>query len=163
MSLFIRSTSRFMRCNVFLSSIRRSSGDAQKQRLVPPFTEETARAKMQAAEDAWNTSDPQTIANEYTTDGVWRKFSKDTVFVSGHDEMKPFLVTKFEKQKKYRIKKEYFAHTDNGIALSCQYQYSHNETGEWYGSYGCEHWTFDKEGKIAIMDVMLATEELISK
>jgi nuclear transport factor 2 (NTF2) superfamily protein len=134
----------------------------QKQQLIPPFTEETARLRMQAAEDAWNTSDPDTIAREYTADTQWRRFNGQ-VFIRGVDEVKPFLTTKFKKQKQYSIKKEFFAHTDDGIALSCEFSYCDAVTGQWFSSYGCEFWTLDKNGCISIMDLILSPEEQIEK
>ncbi len=112
------------------------------QKLIPPFTEETARAKVQAAEDAWNTPDPERVALAYSENSEWR--NRDT-FLNGREEIKAFLRKKWAKEKGYKLKKEYWAHTDNRIAVRFEYE-SHDDSGQWYRSYGNEMWEFDDDG-----------------
>lgn len=109
---------------------------------LPPFTEETARAKVQAAEDAWNTRDPERVAGAYTEDSVWR--NRDT-FVSGRAEIVAFLTRKWERELDYALRKEMWAFTDDRIAVRFQYE-SHDASGQWWRSYGNELWEFSPEG-----------------
>jgi uncharacterized protein len=109
---------------------------------LPPFTEETARAKVQAAEDAWNTRDPERVAGAYTPDSVWR--NRDA-FVTGRDEIVVFLTRKWERELDYALRKELWAFTDDRIAVRFQYE-SHDASGQWWRSYGNELWEFSPEG-----------------
>src|SRR4051794_19144449 len=109
---------------------------------VPPFTEETARQKVQAAEDAWNTRDPDKVAAAYTVDSVWR--NRDT-FVTGREEIAAFLRCKWGRELEYALRKDLWAFTDNRIAVRFQYE-SRDESGRWWRSYGNEQWEFDDEG-----------------
>ena len=109
---------------------------------VPPFTEETARAKVQAAEDAWNTRDPEKVAAAYTPDSVWR--NRDT-FLTGRDEIVAFLTAKWERELDYALRKSLWAFTDDRIAVRFQYE-CHDAAGTWYRSYGNENWEFDEHG-----------------
>ncbi|MFI7440198.1 nuclear transport factor 2 family protein [Nonomuraea indica] len=109
---------------------------------VPPFTAETARAKVRAAEDAWNTRDPHRVALAYTPDSVWR--NRD-VFVSGREEIVAFLTRKWERELDYALRKELWAFTGDRIAVRFQYEW-HDADGRWWRSYGNELWEFDAEG-----------------
>lgn len=109
---------------------------------LPPFTEETARQKVQAAEDAWNTRDPERVAGAYTLDSVWR--NRD-MFVSGRDEIVAFLTQKWQRELDYALRKSLWAFEDNRIAVRFQYE-SHDRDGQWWRSYGNELWEFDEHG-----------------
>lgn len=108
----------------------------------PPFTEETARQKIQAAEDAWNSKDPERVSLAYTHDTEWRNRSQ---FINGRKEVKAFLKNKWENELGYRLKKEYWAHAGNRIAVRFEYEY-HNAQGQWFRAYGNENWEFDPNG-----------------
>ena len=109
---------------------------------LPPFTLETARRKVQAAEDAWNTRDPQKVSLAYTEDSVWR--NRDT-FVTGRAEIVAFLTGKWERELDYALRKSLWSFTDDRIAVRFQYE-SHNAEGQWFRSYGNELWEFDEHG-----------------
>ena len=109
---------------------------------LPPFTAETARAKVQAAEDAWNTRDPERVAGAYTEDSVWR--NRDA-FVRGREEIVRFLTQKWNRELEYALRKEMWAFTDDRIAVRFQYE-SHDTAGQWWRSYGNELWEFSPEG-----------------
>jgi uncharacterized protein len=109
---------------------------------LPPFTLETAIAKIQAAENAWNTRDPDRVALAYTEDSEWRNRSE---FVSGRVAIREFLTRKWAKELDYRLKKELWCFMDNKIAVRFEYEY-HNEAGEWYRAYGNENWEFAPNG-----------------
>lgn len=125
---------------------------------LPPFTEETARKKVQAAEDAWNTRDPKRVAQAYTVDSQWRNRSE---FLYGRDEIEAFLVRKWNKELDYRLKKELWAFTGNRIAVTFRYEW-HDDSGNWFRSYGNELWQFDENGlmerRIASINDMPITE-----
>lgn len=110
--------------------------------MKPPFTEETARAKVQAAEDAWNSRDPERVALAYTEDSVWRNRDE---FITGREEIKAFLRRKWAKELDYRLRKEMWSFTANRISVRFEYE-SHDPDGQWYRSYGNEQWEFDDEG-----------------
>ena len=112
---------------------------------LPPFTEETAKQKIQMAEDAWNSKDPERVSKAYTEDSEWRNRN---IFIHGREEIKAFLVEKWNKELDYRLKKEYWAHTSNRIAVRFEYEY-HDHTGQWYRAYGNENWEFDENGLMA--------------
>lgn len=109
---------------------------------VPPFTAETARKKVQAAEDAWNTRDPEKVAQAYTADSVWR--NRDT-FVSGRDAIVAFLTQKWQRELDYALRKNLWSFEGNRIAVRFQYE-SHDQDGQWWRSYGNELWEFDQHG-----------------
>ena len=109
---------------------------------LPPFTLETARAKVQAAEDAWNTRDPERVALAYTEDSEWRNRSE---FLSGRTAIKAFLQRKWEKELDYRLRKELWSFMDNRIAVRFEYE-CHDESGNWYRAYGNENWEFAENG-----------------
>ncbi|REE95452.1 nuclear transport factor 2 family protein [Thermomonospora umbrina] len=124
---------------------------------VPPFSAEDARAKVQAAEDAWNTRDPQRVALAYTPDSTWR--NRD-VFITGRDEIVAFLTDKWERELDYALRKELWAHGDDRIAVRFQYEWR-DASGRWWRSHGNELWEFDAEGlmrrrEASINDVAIA-------
>jgi nuclear transport factor 2 (NTF2) superfamily protein len=108
----------------------------------PPFTLETARQKVQAAEDAWNTRDPQRVSLAYTEDSAWR--NRDT-FLTGRAEIVTFLTRKWERELDYALRKGLWSFTEDRIAVRFQYE-SHNAEGQWFRSYGNELWEFDAHG-----------------
>ncbi|GAA3756710.1 nuclear transport factor 2 family protein [Flavobacterium ginsengiterrae] len=109
---------------------------------LPPFTLETALEKIQLAEDAWNSQDPERVSKAYTVNSEWRNRDK---FVNGREEIVPFLTAKWKKEKNYKLKKEYWAHTDNRIAVRFEYEYQDLD-GNWFRAYGNENWEFDENG-----------------
>ncbi|MFJ2115725.1 nuclear transport factor 2 family protein [Streptomyces sp. NPDC087850] len=112
---------------------------------LPPFTLDTARQKVQAAEDAWNTRDPLKVSLAYTRDSRWR--NRDT-FVTGRDAIVELLTRKWERERGYALRKELWAFDDDRIAVRFQYE-SHDPAGQWWRSYGNELWEFDEHGLMA--------------
>ena len=112
------------------------------QPIKPPFTEETAKLNVQAAQDAWNTRDPQRVALSYSEDSEWRN---RTEFLKGREEIKAFLRRKWAKELDYRLNKTLWGFQENRIAVSFEYEW-HNDGGQWYRSYGVELWEFDEQG-----------------
>jgi nuclear transport factor 2 (NTF2) superfamily protein len=108
----------------------------------PPFDLAAATAKVQAAEDAWNSRDPQRVALAYTPDSVWR--NRD-VFLTGRDEIVAFLTAKWERELDYVLRKSLWAHGEDRIAVRFQYEW-HDAAGQWFRSYGNELWEFDADG-----------------
>ena len=128
--------------------------------LVPPFDADTARRKVQAAQDAWNTRDPQRVASAYTPDSVWRNRSE---FVRGTDEIVAFLTKKWEREHEYVLRKSLWAFGDNRIAVRFQYEW-HDDEGQWWRSYGNENWEFAESGlmsrrEASINDVKILESE----
>ena len=109
---------------------------------VPPFSRETALQKVQMAEDAWNTKDPEKVCLAYTTDTEWRN---RTEFIKGREAVKAFLKRKWEKELEYKLKKELWGFRENRMAVRFEYEW-HDDTGQWYRSYGNEMWEFDEDG-----------------
>ncbi|MEP3345581.1 MAG: nuclear transport factor 2 family protein [Litoreibacter sp.] len=109
---------------------------------LPPFTEETARQKVRLAEDGWNGRDAAKVALAYTEDTQWRNRS---TFVTNRDEARAFLEAKWIKELEYRLIKELWAFTDNRIAVRYAYEW-HDDSGNWFRSYGNENWEFDASG-----------------
>lgn len=114
----------------------------EQKHPLPPFTLETAMQKIQMAEDAWNSQDPEKVSKAYTLDSEWR--NRDT-FINGREEIVKFLQSKWEKELEYKLKKEYWAHTDNRIAVRFEYEYR-TKDGNWFRAYGNENWEFDENG-----------------
>ncbi|PXW15452.1 DUF1348 family protein [Paraburkholderia caballeronis] len=112
---------------------------------VPPFTRETAIQKVRAAEDGWNTRDPQRVSLAYTPDSVWRNRAE---FVTGRAAIVEFLARKWARELDYRLIKELWAVTDNRIAVRFAYEW-HDDSHNWYRSYGNENWEFDANGLMA--------------
>ncbi len=109
---------------------------------LPPFNLETATQKVQMAENAWNTKDPEKVCLAYTIDTEWRNRN---LFINGREEVKLFLIEKWKKELDYKLKKELWAFTDNRIAVRFEYEW-HDKDGQWYRSYGNENWEFDQNG-----------------
>lgn len=127
---------------------------------LPPFSLETAKEKIQLAEDAWNSQDPERVSKAYTVDSEWRNRDK---FVNGRDEIIVFLTEKWKKEKNYKLKKEYWAHTENRIAVRFEYEYQ-NVDGDWFRAYGNENWEFDANGLMqkrfaSINDLQISEED----
>lgn len=113
-----------------------------KRHPLPPFTQETALQKVQAAEDAWNTCNPDTVSLAYSEDTEWRNRS---TFLHGRNEVRAFLQDKWEKELDYKLRKSLWAFQGNRIAVRFEYEY-HNAAGEWFRAYGNENWEFDTDG-----------------
>ncbi len=132
----------------------------EQRHPLPPFNLETAKQKVQLAEDAWNTKDPVKVSLAYTVDSEWRNRSE---FVNGRDEIVTLLTAKWAKEHQYKLKKELWAFTDNRIAVRFEYEY-HNSDGQWFRAYGNENWEFDQNGLMqkryaSINDVPIAEAE----
>ncbi|MDP2061256.1 MAG: nuclear transport factor 2 family protein [Flavobacteriaceae bacterium] len=108
----------------------------------PPFTEATAKQKIQAAEDAWNSKNPEKVSLAYTPDTEWRN---RTEFINGREAVKQFLTRKWESELEYKLKKEYWSHHENRIAVRFEYEYR-NKDNQWFRAYGNENWEFDNNG-----------------
>ncbi|MFT0716567.1 DUF1348 family protein [Flagellimonas lutimaris] len=114
----------------------------EKKFPLPPFTEATAKEKIQLAENAWNSQDPVKISMAYSMDSEWRNRS---TFVNGREDIQKFLKDKWENELEYKLKKDYWAHTENRIAVRFEYEYR-NRSGQWFRAYGNENWEFDENG-----------------
>jgi uncharacterized protein len=112
---------------------------------LPPFTRETAIQKIRAAEDAWNSRDPERCAKAYTADSRWRNRSR---FIAGTAEIVAFLTEKWEREHDYRLIKELWAFTDDRVAVRFAYEWR-SDAGQWFRAYGNENWLFDAEGLMA--------------
>jgi len=121
------------------------------QPIRPPFTEESARAKVKAAEDAWNTRDPERVALAYTEDSVWRNRAE---FFKGREAIRNFLRRKWAKELDYRLMKELWAYTENRISVRFVYEY-HDASGQWFRAHGNEHWEFDESGLMRRRDASI--------
>ena len=116
---------------------------------VPPFTEETARAKVKAAENAWNSRDPDVVAKAYTEDSEWRNRDE---FFTGREAIKEFLTRKWGKELDYKLMKELWAYSGNHISVRFEYEW-HDTSGQWYRTHGNEHWEFDENGLMRRRDM----------
>ncbi|AVO33608.1 DUF1348 family protein [Ottowia oryzae] len=112
---------------------------------LPPFTAETAAHKVRLAEDAWNSRDPDRVVQVYTTDTVWRNRAE---FPVGHDAVHALLTGKWARELDYRLIKELWAFTEARIAVRFAYEW-HDDSGQWFRSYGNENWQFTPEGLMA--------------
>ncbi len=119
--------------------------------IKPPFTEDSARAKVKAAEDAWNTRNPERVALAYTTDSEWRNRSE---FFKGREAIKEFLCRKWAKELDYRLMKELWAFTENKISVRFEYEW-HDTDDNWFRSHGNEHWEFDENGLMRRRDASI--------
>lgn len=108
----------------------------------PPFTLESAKQKIQAAEDAWNSKDPDKVSMAYSLDTEWRNRAE---FLNGREEVRQFLKRKWDKELDYKLKKSYWAHNDNHIAVRFEYEWR-DDSGQWYRAYGNENWEFNEDG-----------------
>ena len=127
---------------------------------LPPFSRETATAKVRAAEDAWNRRDPEKVSLAYSLDSVWRNRAE---FLQGRPEIVAFLARKWARELDYRLIKELWAFTDDRIAVRFAYEW-HDDSGQWYRSYGNENWEFDELGYMrrriaSINDLPIAAAE----
>ncbi|MCY7322270.1 MAG: nuclear transport factor 2 family protein, partial [Phormidesmis sp. CAN_BIN36] len=127
---------------------------------LPPFTLETAKAKVQAAEDAWNTRNPDKVALAYTEDSQWRNRDE---FFSGREAIREFLKRKWAKELDYRLKKELWSFTDDRISVCFKYEW-HDDANHWYRAYGNEQWEFAESGlmrrrEASINDVAIQESE----
>jgi len=127
---------------------------------LPPFTAETAAQKVRAAEDGWNSRNPEKVALAYSQDSKWRNRSQ---FIKGRDEITAFLTEKWADEGEYRLIKELFAYHENRIAVRFAYEYQ-DANGKWFRAYGNENWIFDEGGHMAerhasINDVAITESE----
>jgi nuclear transport factor 2 (NTF2) superfamily protein len=128
--------------------------------IRPPFTLESATAKVRAAEDAWNRRDPQRVSLAYSEDSEWRNRDR---FLRGRDQIREFLTGKWQKELDYRLAKSLWCFTDDRIAVRFQYEY-HDTHGRWFRVYGNELWEFDEAGlmrrrEASINDVPIGEHE----
>jgi nuclear transport factor 2 (NTF2) superfamily protein len=119
-------------------------------KLTPPFTKETARAKVQAAEDAWNSKNPKKVSMAYTADSEWR--NRD-LFFKGRAAIVSFLESKWRNEQYYKLKKHLWSFTDNRISVRFEYEWKDALTGQWKRTHGNEHWEFDEEGLMQFRDM----------
>jgi nuclear transport factor 2 (NTF2) superfamily protein len=124
---------------------------------LPPFNKASALAKVNAAEDAWNSLDPTKVAQAYTSDSSWR--NRDDFF-QGRKAIESFLKAKWSIEFHYRLVKELWAYTDNRISVRFEYEWQHGKTGQWYRTHGNEHWEFNADGYMSRRD-MSANDILI--
>lgn len=120
------------------------------QKLIPPFTAETARAKVQAAEDAWNTCNPEIVAQAYSKDSEWRN---RVDFFTGREAIKSFLTRKWARELHYRLMKELWAYTGNHISVRFEYEWQDATSGQWFRTHGNEHWEFNDKGLMQRRDM----------
>ena len=121
------------------------------EQLKPPFTFETAKTKVQRAEDLWNTKNPENVALAYTKDSQWRNRNE---FLKGRKEIVQFLIRKWNTELDYKLKKELFTFSGNRIAVHFEYEY-HNDSNQWYRAYGNENWDFDEDGLMHTRDASI--------
>lgn len=114
----------------------------EKRFPLPPFKLESALQKVQLAENAWNSQDPERIAEAYTIDTEWRN---RTEFINGREEVIVFLKRKWQKEKHYKLKKELWGFRENRMAVRFEYEYQ-DKNGQWFRAYGNENWEFDETG-----------------
>jgi nuclear transport factor 2 (NTF2) superfamily protein len=117
---------------------------------IPPFTHEAALANVRAAEAAWNTRDPQDVAQASSPDSVWR--NREETF-QGRAAIEYLLKRKWATELHYRLVKELWAFADNRISVRCEYEWQHAGTGQWYRSHSNEHWEFDAHGYMTRRDM----------
>ncbi len=127
---------------------------------LPPFTFETAKQKVQLAEDAWNSKDPNRVSLAYTVDTEWRNRDQ---FINGREAVVQFLTKKWEKELDYKLKKELWSYTKNRISVRFEYEW-HDQQGNWFRSYGNEQWEFNADGLMqrrfaSINDVPISSKD----
>jgi nuclear transport factor 2 (NTF2) superfamily protein len=121
---------------------QQSATTSLDRRRFPPFTRESAAQKVRQAEDGWNSRDPERVSLAYSIDSKWRNRSE---FVNGREEIVAFLARKWKTELDYRLIKELWAYDANRIAVRFAYEW-HDDSGNWFRSYGNENWEFDKHG-----------------
>jgi len=132
----------------------------EKRLPLPPFTEETAKQKIKMAENAWNTQNPELVALAYSEDSEWRNRN---LFFNGREAIIRFLTAKWQSELDYKLRKEYWAHNGNRIAVRFEYEYR-DINGRWFRAYGNENWEFDERGLMtkrfaSINDLEIAEED----
>jgi len=127
-------------------------------KLIPPFNKRIATAKVQAAEDAWNSKNPKKVAMAYTKDSQWR--NRDQFFI-GRTAIAEFLADKWNKELHYKLKKYLWSFTENRISVRFEYEWLDATTKRWYRTHGNEHWEFDKEGLMQIRDMSANDIEIL--
>ena len=120
------------------------------KKITPPFTKETAKAKVQAAEDAWNSKNPEKVAMAYAIDSKWR--NRD-LFFTGRKAIAEFLSDKWNKELHYKLKKYLWSFTENRISVRFEYEWQDAKTGQWKRTHGNEHWEFNQEGLMQVRDM----------
>ncbi|WP_237274427.1 nuclear transport factor 2 family protein [Tenacibaculum ovolyticum] len=120
------------------------------QKLSPPFTEETAKAKVQAAEDAWNSKNPEKVSMAYTIGSEWRNRNQ---FFTGRKSIIEFLSDKWDKELHYKLKKYLWSYTKNRISVRFEYEWQDAASGQWKRTHGNEHWEFDDDGLMCVRDM----------
>ena len=131
----------------------------EKRYPIPPFTAETAFEKIQLAKDTTNSQDMGQVVNVYTTDSEWRNHLE---FIKGSGQNTTFPTGKWKKESECKLKKEYWAYTENRIAVRFEYEYQ-DEQGKWYRSYGNENWEFDADGFMVRRSVTINDLEIEKK
>jgi nuclear transport factor 2 (NTF2) superfamily protein len=132
----------------------------KKKFPIPPFSQDDAKIKIQMAEDAWNSKNPEKVSMAYTIDTEWRNRNK---FINGRAEVQAFLEDKWLNELDYKLKKELWIHSDNRIAVRFEYEYR-NKENQWFRAYGNENWEFDENGLMkkryaSINDTPIKAEE----
>ncbi|HMB40032.1 MAG TPA: nuclear transport factor 2 family protein [Wenzhouxiangellaceae bacterium] len=117
---------------------------------IPPFSRRTALEKVQAAEDAWNSRNPDLVAMAYSEDTIWRNREE---FFEGRDAVRAFLRRKWATELHYRLMKELWCWTDKRISVRFEYEWQHARTGQWYRTHGNEHWQFNADGFMSRRDM----------
>ncbi|PQB06874.1 DUF4440 domain-containing protein [Polaribacter filamentus] len=120
------------------------------KKIIPPFTKQTAIAKVQAAEYAWNSKDPERVSLAYTKDSQWRNRDQ---FFTGRAAIAKFLSNKWNKELHYALKKYLWSFTDNRISVRFEYEWQAADSGQWNRTHGNEHWEFDEDGLMQIRDM----------
>lgn len=121
------------------------------QQIKPPFSDASAKLKVQRAEDLWNTRDPARVALAYSEHSTWRNRNE---FVRGREAIERLLGRKWRRELDYRLRKKLFTYSGNRIAVSFEYEY-HDDSGQWFRAYGLEHWTFDQDGLMSRRDASI--------
>jgi uncharacterized protein len=122
---------------------------AEQRPPLPPFTEESAREKVRLAQDAWNTREPERVAQAYTVDSDWRDRHR---FFRGREAIVDFLRGKWQRELDYRLMKELWCYQGNRISVRFEYEW-HDQDGQWYRTHGNEHWEFDDDGLMRRRDM----------
>ncbi|NAS11315.1 nuclear transport factor 2 family protein [Poritiphilus flavus] len=118
--------------------------------IVPPFNKESAAAKVQAAENAWNSRDPEKVSLAYTPNSQWRNRDQ---FFEGRHEIVRFLTDKWKTESHYKLRKHLWSFTDKRISVRFEYEWQHSQSGQWYRTHGNEHWEFNEDGLMAVRDM----------